>query len=159
MARCTKCEEKRGVFELTNGVCKSCIEQEKQKKILEEQEKARIAEKQEAESLSNLLVTTETSLNNIEVKKRIDIISAECVIGMNIFKDLLSGITDIVGGHSKSMQNTLKKAKEEVISELKKEAVRIGANAIVAIDLDYSEISGGGKSMLFIVATGTAVVI
>jgi len=27
----------------------------------------------------------------------------------------------------------------------------------VGIDLDYSEISGGGKSMLFLVASGTAV--
>ena len=43
------------------------------------------------------------------------------------------------------------------MSELKKEADNIGANAVIAVDLDYSEISGGGKSMLFLVASGTAV--
>lgn len=39
-----------------------------------------------------------------------------------------------------------------------REAVEIGANAIVGIDLDYNEISGGGKrGMLLLVASGTAV--
>ena len=32
-----------------------------------------------------------------------------------------------------------------------------GADAVVGVDLDYSEFSGGGRSMLFIVANGTAV--
>jgi hypothetical protein len=33
----------------------------------------------------------------------------------------------------------------------------LGADAVVGVDLAYSEFSGGGKSMLFVVATGTAV--
>jgi len=37
------------------------------------------------------------------------------------------------------------------------EAMALGAHAVVGVDLDYSEISGGGKSMLFLVASGTAV--
>ena len=39
----------------------------------------------------------------------------------------------------------------------RQEAHALGADAVVGIDLDYSEISGGGKSMLFLVASGTAV--
>ena len=35
--------------------------------------------------------------------------------------------------------------------------ITIGADAVIGVDLDYSEFSGGGKSMLFIVASGTAV--
>jgi len=43
---------------------------------------------------------------------------------------------------------------------LRKEAFSLGANAVIGIDLDYSEISGGGKSgMLFIVISGTAVIV
>ena len=33
----------------------------------------------------------------------------------------------------------------------------IGADAVLGVSLDYSEISGGGKSMMFLVASGTAV--
>jgi hypothetical protein len=35
----------------------------------------------------------------------------------------------------------------------------LGANAVVGVALDYSEFSGQGKSMLFLVASGTAVII
>jgi len=43
------------------------------------------------------------------------------------------------------------------IAELKREADALGANAVIATTLNYSEISGSGKSMLFVVAVGTAV--
>jgi len=43
------------------------------------------------------------------------------------------------------------------LTELKKEALNVGANAVIAVDLDYSEFSGQNKSMLFLVASGTAV--
>ncbi|MDD9883321.1 MAG: heavy metal-binding domain-containing protein [Gammaproteobacteria bacterium] len=34
----------------------------------------------------------------------------------------------------------------------------MGANAVIGVDLDYSEFSGGGKSTLFLAASGTAVI-
>jgi len=51
----------------------------------------------------------------------------------------------------------LRDARVACLDELRREAEEVGANAVIGIDLDYSEISGGGKSMLFLVATGTAV--
>lgn len=54
-------------------------------------------------------------------------------------------------------QNTLKDARNTALEELRMEAAALGADAVVAVDLDYSKISGGGKSMLFLVASGTAV--
>jgi uncharacterized protein YbjQ (UPF0145 family) len=68
-------------------------------------------------------------------------------------------VVDIIGGRSATMQNELRKARETCIANLKLEADRIGANAVIGVDLDYSEVSGGGKSMLFLVASGTAVVV
>ena len=95
----------------------------------------------------------------MKIEKRLGILSSECVIGMNILVDFLTSITDVVGGRSKTFQNTLKKAKENVLLELRQQAVDLKANAVIAIKLDYNEISSGGKSMLFVVATGTAVVL
>ena len=40
---------------------------------------------------------------------------------------------------------------------LKNEASEINADAVIGVKLDYSEFSGQGKSMLFLVASGTAV--
>lgn len=110
-------------------------------------------------SPNEVILTTETA-SNLNVVQRLDVITAECAYGMNIFKDLFASISDIFGGRNKSIQNTLKDARKNVLAELQKEAFSLGANAVVGIDLDYSEISGGGKfGMLFIVASGTAVVV
>ena len=83
----------------------------------------------------------------------------ECAFGMNIIEDLFTSFSDVFGGRSKTTQNTLKNARINCLNELKQEAFNIGANAVIGIDLDYSEFSGKGKSMLFIVASGTAVII
>lgn len=107
----------------------------------------------------DVLLTTET-VPNLKITKRIDIITSECVYGMNIFKDIFASFSDTLGGRSNSIQNTLRDARKTALTELRKEAVSVGANAVIGIDLDYSEISGGGKSgMLFIVASGTAVIV
>lgn len=106
--------------------------------------------------MNDIVLTTE-SASNLAIERRIEIISAECVLGVNAFADYLTSITDFVGGRSGSLQKALKKARRTVLDELKKEAASVGANAVVGIDIDYSEISGAGKCMLLVVATGTAV--
>lgn len=103
-----------------------------------------------------LIVTTETTLSGYEVTQRIDIVTAECVFGMNIFRDMFAGIRDIIGGRSKASQKVLRDARHTCLTELRREALMVGANAVIAVDLDYSEISGDGKSMLLVVITGTA---
>lgn len=79
-------------------------------------------------------------------------------MGTNIFKDFLAGIRDIVGGRSGAYEKSLREAREIALDELKAEALSLGANAIVGIDLDYENISAGGNSsMLMVSASGTAV--
>jgi uncharacterized protein YbjQ (UPF0145 family) len=84
-------------------------------------------------------------------------VSAEVVIGMHLFKDIAAAFRDTFGGRSKMMQDGLRDARKTAMTELRREALEIGADAVVGVKLDYSEISGGGKSMLFLVASGTAV--
>ena len=110
-----------------------------------------------AAEIDNIILTTENNPQDLFVKERIEIITAECVFGMNIFRDFFKGVRDIVGGRSLASQKVLKDARKICLSELKIEAHSLGADAVIGVDLDYSEFSGGGKSMLFIVASGTAV--
>lgn len=104
-----------------------------------------------------LLLTTTATVPGREISGVLDIVSAECAYGMNVLKDMLAGLTDVVGGRSGSTQGVLRDARRTVMAELRSEAFNLGADAVVGVDLDYSEFSGGGKSMLFVVATGTAV--
>lgn len=109
--------------------------------------------------IENIIVTTTPSIDGYRIARVVDVVTAECVFGMNIFKDLLASFSDFFGGRSGASQSTLREARKTCIRELKTEAYQLGANAVIGIDLDYSEFSGAGKSMLFLVASGTAVVL
>ena len=104
-----------------------------------------------------IILTTTFSVANREIDLELEIITAECVYGMNIFKDIFANWRDFLGGRSRAVQDTLRDARKTVLTELRREALMIGAQAVVGVDLDYSELSGGEKSMLFLVASGTAV--
>jgi uncharacterized protein YbjQ (UPF0145 family) len=124
---------------------------------MSEKDKLKMELKKEENENLNVILTTAPFLEGYEIEQTINIITSECVLGMNMFKDLFASITDIVGGRSGTIQKSLREAREQCLYELKNEAASCGANAVIAVDLDYSEISGGGKSMLFLVASGTAV--
>ena len=109
------------------------------------------------EAIKNIKLTTTPEYPNLEVKDVKGLVTAECAFGMNIFRDFFAGIRDLVGGRSEATQKVLRDARESCLYELKKEAHKIDATGVIGIDLDYSEFSGGGKSMLFLVASGTAV--
>ncbi len=109
------------------------------------------------ELAKDIIVTTEPVMNEYRVTARLEVITAECVFGMNLFRDFFASITDILGGRSSSSQKVLRDARRTCLTELRREALIAEANAIVGVDLDYSEISGDGKNMLFLVASGTAV--
>lgn len=140
--RCKNCGKQTRLADLKGDVCGQCLTTEGE--FVKEEEHIKI------------LITTETN-PDLKIEERINIITSECVIGLNIFKDFFSGIRDVIGGRNKGFQNALKNAKDIVLQDLRKQAFETGANAVIAVDLKYSEISGGGKSMLFVVATGTSV--
>ena len=73
-----------------------------------------------------------------------------------MFRDLFASIRDIVGGRSGSYEEVLREAKDTAMREMKEQAARMGANAVIGIDLDYETIGGNG-SMLMVTASGTAV--
>jgi len=115
------------------------------------------ADAQKEAAINSITLTTETA-PNLKITKRIEIVTAECAFGMNIFKDLFAGVRDIVGGRSEAVQKTMRDSRKTALYELKKEAYGVGANAVVGVDLDYVEMSSVG-SMVMLVASGTAVVI
>ncbi|MBT3990409.1 MAG: YbjQ family protein [Rhodospirillaceae bacterium] len=109
------------------------------------------------EIAKDIILTTETTMQGYQIVERLEIITAECVFGMNMFRDYFAGIRDIFGGRSKASQKVLRDSRKVCLTELRREALIAGANAVIGVDLDYNEISGDGKSMLFLVASGTAV--
>jgi len=151
MSTCNVCGLELVASEAAKGICFGC-------KYKQPPLAAKAAREADRAVYEAILLTTEMS-PDLPIHKRIEIISAECVFGINVFRDFFMGVRDIFGGRSQSSQKVLRDARRKVLEELRSEAYEIGANAVIAVRLDYSEISGGGKSMLFVVATGTAVIL
>ncbi|MDR5655518.1 YbjQ family protein [Ruixingdingia sedimenti] len=153
MPICLRCKSETYVINPSIGLCMSC----QQALGLDDPEEAiedpdMLRERKVAEA-AHIILTTETA-HNLPVAERLDIVTAEVVIGMHLFKDIASAWRDTFGGRSNVMQEGLRSARKTALNELRLEAHALGASAVVGVDLDYSEISGGGKSMLFLVASG-----
>ena len=106
-----------------------------------------------------MLVTTTPNIEGHQIKEYKGLVSGEAILGANLFKDLFASITDVIGGRSGAYEQELRKAKDIALQEMKAEAQKLGANAILAVDLDYETIGGGSGNMLMVSACGTAVVI
>ncbi|KPM47451.1 heavy metal-binding domain-containing protein [Jiulongibacter sediminis] len=105
-----------------------------------------------------MLLTTTPNIEGRKVAVYKGLVTGETIIGANIFKDFFAGIRDIVGGRSGSYERVLNEAKNTALKEMSERAQKLGANAIIGIDLDY-ETLGQGNGMLMVTASGTAVVI
>jgi uncharacterized protein YbjQ (UPF0145 family) len=106
--------------------------------------------------MQNLILTTTPSLEGKKITRYFGIVTGEAIIGANLFRDIFAGIRDIVGGRSGSYEEVLREAKQNAMTEMEENARRLGANAVVAVDLDYETIGSNG-SMLMVTASGTAV--
>ena len=101
-------------------------------------------------------LTTTPSIEGKRIVEYCGIVNGEAILGANFFKDLFAGLRDVVGGRSGVYERELQKAREIAIAELEERAKKLGANAVVGIDLDY-EVMGKENGMLMVSASGTAV--
>ncbi len=105
-----------------------------------------------------MIMTTTPSVEGYRVREYKGIVTGETIIGANFVKDILASVRDFVGGRSGSYERVLIKGKETSLKEMSERAARLGANAIIGIDIDYETV-GQGSSMLMVATSGTAVVL
>ena len=103
-----------------------------------------------------MILSTTNTIEGKPVKDYLGIVTGETIIGANIFKDFFASIRDIVGGRSGSYERVLREAKDTALKEMKEEAIKLNANAVIGIDLDYETVGKNG-GMLMVTASGTAV--
>jgi len=94
------------------------------------------------ENIKDIVITTTMNVDGFKIKRYIDIESVEIVIGTGIFSEISSGISDMVGARSTAFEKKLHNAKKTAFTILKKRAYSKGGNAIIGIDIDYTEFSG-----------------
>jgi len=105
-----------------------------------------------------MLLTTTQSIEGKRITHYYGIVAGEAVLGANVLKDLFAGIRDFVGGRSATYEKELQRAREIALEELQESAHRLGANAVIGIDIDY-EVLGKENGMLMVSVSGTAIFI
>ncbi len=103
-----------------------------------------------------MLTTTTPNIEGHRIAKYYGIVSGETIIGANFLRDIFASVRDFVGGRSSSYEEVLREAKKTALREMEDEARRLGANAVIGVDLDYETV-GSNSSMLMVTASGTAV--
>lgn len=103
-----------------------------------------------------MITSTTHTIEGKQIVEYYGIVSGEAIIGANLFKDIFASITDIIGGRSGAYESSLREAKEIALREMQEHARKLGANAVVGVDLDYENIGRDG-GMLMVAASGTAV--
>ena len=102
-----------------------------------------------------MIVTTTNTIEGFKIDRYLGLVTGEVIAGVNLFKDIGAGLRNLFGGRSQGYENELQAARESAQEELVERAEKLGADAVVGVDLDY-EVLGQGD-MLMVSVTGTAV--
>lgn len=103
-----------------------------------------------------MITSTTPTLQGKTITEYLGLVSGEAILGANVVRDFLAGISDIVGGRSQAYEQELGTAREIAMTEMTKAATLLGASAVVGIDIDYETVGAHG-SMLMVSVSGTAV--
>src|ERR671935_2855214 len=101
-----------------------------------------------------MLVSTTNELPRVEIVEVLGEVMGLTVRSRNIGSQLGAGLKSILGGELKGMTKALVDSREQVIERMVEEAAAKGADAIVAMRFDTSEM---GANWTEICAYGTAV--
>ena len=103
-----------------------------------------------------MIVTTTPSVEGRRVTEYLGLVTGEVILGANVVRDFFASVRDVVGGRSGSYEKVLRHARDAAVEGMVDEARAKGADAVLAVDLDY-EVIGKEGSMLMVSALGTAV--
>jgi uncharacterized protein YbjQ (UPF0145 family) len=105
-------------------------------------------------AIADIKVTTTATLDGYRIKRYIDVESAEIVLGTGAFSEFTGDISDFFGTRSTAFETKLHKARKTAMDKLRYIAFERGGNAIIGIDLDFTEFS---NNRIGLIANGTVV--
>ena len=103
-----------------------------------------------------MILTTEHGAA-LDVVERLGIVSGQCVVGLNVLRDITALLKDLTGQRLGTAEAKYAEAREAVLRQLREQAEQLGADAVVRVQITHGELTGGDKAMLTCFGVGTAV--
>lgn len=154
MAACKKCGRTVSYFEIVAGACRQC----RGETPFPSTETPDAGDASDLAELKHVTLSTEP-IPSQAVVRRFGLVSATCVFGQHLGRDIAGAWRDVLGGRASSIERVFNDAREAALLDLQRAAHDKGANAVFAIQVTHQEMSGGGKSMVMVSAVGTAMLI
>ncbi|MCC7553531.1 MAG: heavy metal-binding domain-containing protein [Methanobacteriaceae archaeon] len=104
-----------------------------------------------------MILSSTNTLDNKEIINYHGLVTGESLIGSNVYKDLFSGVRDVVGGRTSRYEVEIQKARELTFDSMKKKAEELNANAIIGLKISYNNLGGTMGNTILVTAYGTAV--
>ncbi|MDJ0800549.1 MAG: YbjQ family protein [Calothrix sp. MO_167.B12] len=105
-----------------------------------------------------MILTTTDVIQGSIIQSYLGIVTAEVVYGSNFLRDFFASIRDIIGGRTGSYERLFQEGQNKAIAELEQRAQRLGADAVIGIEIDTGTINVDESGVLILItATGTAV--
>lgn len=99
------------------------------------------------------VVTTDT-VPGEDIDEALGVVRGNTVKARNVGRDITQSIRNITGGELKAYSELLTSARDEALERMVEDAESMGADAIVNVRLESSEIANGGSE---VIAYGTGV--
>ncbi|QFU83650.1 YbjQ family protein [Natronorubrum aibiense] len=99
-------------------------------------------------------ITTTETVPDHEIVDVLGVARGNTVEARNVGRDITQAIRNLFGGELKAYSDLLSKARDEAIDRMVVDAERMGADAVVNVRLETSQITDGGSEVM---AYGTAV--
>ena len=104
-----------------------------------------------------MLISTTDSIDGKKIEKVLGVVHASSIRGTTWTKDIISRVTDIFGGKSKSYEKDLDNMVNEAMNKLIDIASRADADGVVGVKVSLSTIPTKSFGFFLCTAVGTAV--
>ena len=105
-----------------------------------------------------MILSTTDFIQGENIQNYLGIVTAEVVYGSNALRDFFAGIRDVLGGRTGAYERVFEKGQQDALRELEGRAQRLGADAVVGIQVKTDTINVDEHGVLMLItATGTAV--
>ena len=71
-----------------------------------------------------MLVLTIPTIEGKKINEYYGLVTGESLLGANVYKDMFSGVRDVVGGRTSAYEEELKKAREIALNSMKDKSCR-----------------------------------
>ena len=104
------------------------------------------------------IMATTPTIQGYQIKKALGVVTGLTPRTRGVLGKFMAGIESMFGGEVTAFTTELEKARMEAMDRVKNKAIAMGANALVGLDLETSDV-GFKMGIVMISATGTAVIV